>query len=165
MMRRFTLFGVAFFVAYMWLVSVNSLAYQNEPDGFGRIKWGTNISTLEGMNHLGTDPSFGGIEIYIRKSDELKFGNAKLSGIQYGFWKGKLSDVRITVHGKADWEALKKATFAKYGKGEKANSKIEKYAWFGNVTAIGLEYDEDKGVGLLYLVSTEITKEQEGQAT
>jgi hypothetical protein len=112
------------------------------------------------MTKLGTDPSYGGIEIYTRKGDELKFGDAKLSGIQYGFWKGKLADARITVKGKENWHALMNSAFAKYGKGNQADPNIEKYAWFGPVTAIGLEYIDDSQTGLLYIVSTEISKEQ-----
>jgi hypothetical protein len=112
------------------------------------------------MTHLGTDPSFGGIEIYIRKSDELKFGDAKLAGIQYGFWRGKFSDVRITVKGQDNWSALKKAAFARYGKGLQVTPNVERYAWAGPVTAIGLEYNETSQTGLLYLVSTEISKQQ-----
>jgi hypothetical protein len=160
-MKRITLlFGLVFFMIIIGYVPINSLAYDNEPDGFGGIKWGTKISTLKGMSKLGTDPSFGGIDIYIRKGEELKFGDAKLSGIQYGFWKGKFADVRITVKGKENWPVLKNAVFAKYGKGNQADPNVEKYAWFGTVSAIGLEYMEASQTGLLYIVSTEISKEQ-----
>ncbi len=147
-------------MTFIGFISGNSLAYDNEPDGFGGIKWGADISTLKGMTKLGTDPSYGGIEIYIRKGDELKFGDAKLSGIQYGFWKGKLADVRITTKGNANWSSLKNSAFAKYGKGNQADPKVEQYAWFGPVSAIGLENIDDSKTGLLYIVSTEISKQQ-----
>lgn len=55
------------------------------PDGFREIKWGTDISELKGMAHVRTDPSYGGVEFYTRKGDELRFGDAQLYNIEYAF--------------------------------------------------------------------------------
>ena len=59
----------------------------SEPDGFRGIKWGTDISTLKDMEYLFTDPSYGGIEVYRKKNDNLRIGGVRLKTIIYGFWE------------------------------------------------------------------------------
>jgi hypothetical protein len=105
------------FTVAIVLLSVNSFAFNNEPDGFRGIKWGTDISGLQGMTHVRTDPSYGGVEFYTRKDDELRFGDAQLDKIEYAFWKGKFSSVWIHSVGYANWLDLRDATAASYGKG------------------------------------------------
>ena len=48
----------------------------SEPDGFRGIKWGQDISTVNGLVYVATDPSHGGEDYYIREGDELKMGAA-----------------------------------------------------------------------------------------
>jgi hypothetical protein len=84
------------------LLSASSFAFTSEPDGFRGIIWGTDISTLKGMTHVRTYPSYGGVEFYTRKGDELRFGDAQLYNIEYAFWKGKYASVWIYSIGYAN---------------------------------------------------------------
>jgi len=144
------------------LISINSVAYQNEPDGFREIKWGTDISSLKNMIRVRTDPSYGGVEWHKRKGDELQIGDAKIESIEYGFWRGKFTIVWITINGEVNWSGLKEATFAKFGPGFQSNVYIERYKWTsGSITNIMLEYDKISDVGRLGMSSKEIGKQQE----
>ncbi|MDD3726106.1 MAG: hypothetical protein PHI44_02780 [Candidatus Ratteibacteria bacterium] len=131
-----------------------------EPDGFRGIKWGTDISTLPDMKYFRTDPSFGGVKMYIRKGDKLQMGAAKLESIEYGFWQGKLCNVWIITKGYTNWCGLKEATFEKFGKGGQSNEYIEKYVWFGTKTEMLLEYNEISEEGTLCILSAEISEQQ-----
>ena len=104
-----------------------TLTHRNEPDGFRGIRWGTDISTLEGMEYLSTDPSYGGMNVYAREGDSLYIGGAKLQSINYDFWRGKFCSVVVHTKGYINFSALKDACFARFRKGFQPNRYIEKY--------------------------------------
>lgn len=132
-----------------------------EPDGFRGIKWETNIKTLKGLTYIRTDPSWGGQKIYSRKSDELRIGAAELNSIVYGFWRDRFTDVLIKASSLANCDALKDATFEKFGEGYKPNRFLKEYLWNGNVTGIRFEYNEISDKCSWYTFSKEINKQQE----
>lgn len=138
-----------------------SETFQNEPDGFRGVKWGTDISQCKDMIYDGLDQSYGGITVYTRKDDKLQIGDAKLDKIEYGFWRGKFDSVNIITQGYANWSSLKDACFEKFGKGFQSNEYIEKYAWFGDTTLILLTYNDISKKARLCICSKEISKQQE----
>jgi len=133
----------------------------SEPDGFRGIKWGQDISTVEGLVHVATDPSYGGIERYARERDELKMGAAELDRIFYDFWQNKFCGVWIYTKGYSNWDSFKAVVFEKFGKGFQSNEYIETYNWFGEKTWMSLDYNEFSKEGKLYMFSKEINKQQE----
>lgn len=135
--------------------------FKNEPDGFRGILWDTNIKSLDNMTHVGTDASYGGIEIYERVGDSLEVGGAKLKSVQYGFWQDRFSNAIMSVEGQVNWEALKDALFMKFGKGYQSNEYIERFVWFGDKTGIYAQYNEFSKEGGVFFSSTEIMAEQE----
>ncbi len=73
----------------------------SEPDGFRGIKWGTDISTIQGMKDTGKGYSAHPDEkYYTREGDKLETGGAKLKKIQYSFYKGKFFEVTIWIEEK-----------------------------------------------------------------
>lgn len=134
----------------------------SEPGGFRGIKWGTGVRKVSGLVHARTDPSFGGIELYTRKSDVMRLGGAQLDAVEYGFWQGRLSHVIIKSEGLANWINLKDASFARFGAGYKPSEYSETYWWFGETAVAKLDYHEVHEAGFLYLYSKQIMKEQEG---
>ena len=88
----------------------------SEPDGFGGIKWGTDIKTLRSMKYVKTEPDYGGVDRYTRKGDDLHIGGAKLEKIEYRFWRGKFFGVSVWTKGPANWYGLKDVCFKKFGK-------------------------------------------------
>ncbi len=150
-----------FFTIAIVLLSGKSFAFQNEPDGFRGIKWGTDISELKGMTHVRTDPSYGGVEFYTMKGDELRFGEAQLDNIEYAFWRGKFSSVWIYSIGYSNWLDLRDATVARFGEGYKPHGYIEQYLWYGASTMILLQYNQIRREGTLCMFSQMIIKQQE----
>jgi hypothetical protein len=128
----------------------------SEPYGLGGIPWGTDISTLQGMEHYRTDSSYGGIEFYLRTGEALRICGETFQQVQYGFLGGKFYVGMIKTDGVAGWNALKKAILRHYGEGAKAFKNREEYLWTGEDVIIALRYDEDEKMGLFYIRSESI---------
>ena len=117
----------------------------SEPDGFGGIKWGTDISTLKDMVLVMTIDKDA--KRYERKGDELKIGKAKLDYIHYEFRKGKFYLVEMWFQGIENFNHVKETIFEKYGKGRIMSEKTESYFWEGEKTDMIMIFDVDIGGG------------------
>ncbi len=135
----------------------------SEPDGFGGVKWGSEVSTQNGMLHYRFDPSHGGIEFFIKPSEPFRLGNAKLATVQYGFWKGKFYVGMVTMNGLSNWSAVKAAVFEKYGTGAKPFSNKEEYIWFGDDAVMALRYDDESKSGVFYIRSDALKQKMESK--
>jgi len=110
--------------------SINSFAFQNEPDGFRGIKWGTKIETLRNMIKYAVQ---GDVVIYARHNDKLQIGSAELEGIYYFFWQDKFCSVSIKAKEDLNCIALKEEAVAKFGNGKQHSEYVENYTW-GNIS-------------------------------
>jgi hypothetical protein len=133
-----------------------------EPEGFGDMEWGAALPSLETLEHVGEDPGYGGVVIYIRVGDDLTIGNATLKRVEYRFWKNKFCGVRAVTEGYSNFAILKEAAFELFGDGHKPNPSIERYFWIGDRTNITLDYDELTGLGGLFMNSVLLAREMEG---
>lgn len=97
------------------------------PVGFRGVQWGTNIATVKQEMVLKEDD--GDLKFYSRKKDKLSIGDAKISEIVYGFYKGQLYHVRVVFGGFANFSALKLTLFEKYGTVRPDNQFMEIYSW------------------------------------
>ena len=151
----------------------------SEPDGFGGIKWGAEISTLKDLERVPQGKS-SNVDLvwYRRKGDTLAIGKAKLEKIFYSFWMGNFESVWIDFKGDENFEALKKELFERYGKAlesEELVKRMEKgverepstiahpeqfYAWWGKNTDMSLSYSKDRHMGTLCINSRMITEER-----
>ncbi len=140
------------------LFSINSFAYQNEPDGFRGIKWGAKIETLKDMTKLFTK---GDTAIYMRKNDKLQMGDAELQDISYMFWQDKFYSAYIQTKGYLNWSALKKVLFLKFGKGSQDNKYIEYYRWglVSGKATIDIKYNHKSKQGTLMMRGNNIMDE------
>jgi hypothetical protein len=136
---------------------------EREPDGFAGMKWGTEISALNGMLHYRFDQSHGGIEFYIRQSEPFTLGKARLDTVQYGFWSGKFYVGMVTTNGLSNWDAIKRAVFEKYGPGAKPFINKEDYVWFGDDAIMALRYDEESKSGVFYIRSDALKRQMESK--
>jgi hypothetical protein len=95
--------GIVFIVFWISGFSLsqpmNNFKFGSEPKGFGDIKWGTELSALKDMRFSRADPSYGGIDIYLRLVEDSRIGGASFKNIEYLFWKGKFSGVCILLIG------------------------------------------------------------------
>ena len=119
------------------------LAFQNEPDGFRGIKWGTNLSDLPDMQYLSSKRSAA---LYTIKGDKMKIGDADLDAVYYGFSKGRFFSVIIQFNSLPNYHIMKQTLFRKYGKGESL-SPAEGYKWPGPSVNIVLGYSKHSQKG------------------
>ncbi len=145
-----------------------------DPNGFRDIKWGTEISTLKGMEEVEQDKaSAKDLVWYRRKGDALAIGEAKLENIFYSFWMGYFEGVWIDFKGEGNFEALKKELFEQFGKSLESEEVMKKmdrgepstighaeefYPWWGKYTEMSLSYSKDRHKGTLYINSRIISE-------
>ncbi len=141
-----------------FLFSVYSFSYQNEPDGFRGIKWGSNIKNLRGLklveNHK--DEKY-----YIRKADKLKIGGAALKSIAYGFHKDRFYFVYIRFKSIINFSSIKETLFEQYGAGVQDNKSKEEYVWLGGDVDISLQYNDISQKGKIYYFFKPISPEED----
>lgn len=135
--RRFLLVGLILIAASISMAT-------ERPTEFRGLTWGTDFSTVKDeMVHSRTDPSYGGIEFYLRKNDEMVIGGAKIDRIEYGFWQNKFFGVSILFLDFTNFSSLKGALFERFGSGNKPNRYIEEYFWFDFAEAyISIKYNK-----------------------
>ena len=141
-------------------VAIPAFAFQNEPDGFRGIKWGTDIRKLPDMVLLERD---GDIKIYYRKFDQLKIENVHVDEIVYRFYKNRFCAVHILFDGFSNFTRLKSVLSRQHGQGENPNRHLEKYFWLGANVNIDIEYNEiERKGGIRYFVKSSYEEQKKG---
>jgi len=134
-----------------------SSSKDNKFSGFRGINWKTNISSLQDMKYVRTDPSSGGMKVYSRNNDDLRIGGAELTSIEYFFWQDNFSSVVINFSNVNNYDSVKSSMVERFGDGYKGNRFIEEYIW-SKPDAHMLKYSEVTNNGMLYITSSEIQK-------
>lgn len=128
-------------------------SYQNEPDGFRDLKWGSPSASLKDLHYILKDGD--GTKYYDRQKDKLKIGEAKLTGLLYGFWGGKLYTILAKFKGYREWEIIKGSLFEKFGEGRPLGSR-NAFGWKGDKTLIIAEFNDSSLEGSLAMYSSKI---------
>lgn len=128
------------------------LAFENEPNGFRGIKWGTDISTLKDLKHIRDDHE-GSVKYYKKEGEELKIGEAELESIEYGFWRGKLATVTVHTEGVFNYDKLITACKTKFGEPEQPDKKEATFVWRGKVTKMALGHDDSFNGSLIFFAT------------
>ena len=142
---------------------LNNFNTRSEPEGFGDIKWGTDLSTLRNMKFSRVDPSYGGTKIYIRTGVAPQIGEVELKNIEYLFWKGKFNGVSIIMEGISEYKPFKETLFQVFGEGSKPHLDQEYYVWDGEVTLMALEYNPVGERVLFWMMGKTILKQMESE--
>lgn len=131
------------------ILPYSSFGFQNEPDSFRGIKWGTHINTLSDTDSV--DREDEPFAIYKKKNDTMKIRDAEIEEITYHFYKGRLFGVGISFMGFTNFDHLKSTFFQLYGKAHRLNRIMEEYYWFGAKLTIMFKYsDTNKKGEILY---------------
>lgn len=145
-------------------ITTNLFAFQNEPDGFRNMKWGTSIKDFKNIK---MQKSEYGYKIYTKTNDELTIGGVPVKYIQYYFWNNKFDSVKIRVkNGDQNFTRILKVFKIKFG--ERGDYKpiglreddYWQNAWFGDVTGIWLEYYEKANYSEIKFFSRILLKEK-----
>ncbi len=142
------------------LISITSpaVAFQNEPDDFRGIKWGTNIKDIIGMQ---CQSERGNEKSYSRLGDKMAIGNAPLTIILYDFYKDRFSGVSITYEGESAFDSLKRTLTDLHGKPSRPNVYVENYVWSGALVDITFEYSDFSKRGTIYYFYKPIIEEEQ----
>ncbi len=178
-MRKVKILTILFTIFLIGCHAVRSSKPRIEPDGFRDIKWGTEISTLKGMEKTEQDKSSNsGTVWYRREGDALAIGKAKLENIFYSFWMGNFESVWIDIKGKENFEAVKEELFKQFGKALEFNESMknvdkmegreqsathhagELYAWWGKNADMLLIYSKERDKGTLTINSRKVSEER-----
>ena len=146
------------FVILGSLVISPVIAFQNEPDGFRGIKWGSDFSAHEkemSLAEKGKSENY-----YLRKNDKMAIGGAELKYLVYGYWKGKFTSVFMLTTGASNKSALIRAFQTQFGSGVKPNQFLDEYVWRGAATSISLKCDAIGEKCQVFLFSTELLAKQ-----
>ncbi len=99
--------NIAFFrllpTVFTLIYGVNAFAFENEPNGFRGVTWGTDIATVAGFKENGVYAQKlreysqkGGQRFltfpmvsYSKQDEKLEFGDVPIRSISYDFYKGK----------------------------------------------------------------------------
>ena len=114
-------------------------AFQNEPNDFRGIEWGTDYHELKGLTKVTSQSS---LDYYTKKDEEMTIGDASLKMVVYIFYQNKLCGVILDFKPSPNFQIIKTALFDQYGEGYQANRYDEKYRWSGTNVDITLEYDD-----------------------
>jgi len=144
------LLALALFMLVL-LFTLNAFAFQNEPDGFRDIKWGTNLNALQDMK---VSSKYMDTIYYGRNKDKMSIEGAKLASISYLFCDNSFCEVQAWVLDYENFRVLKKAYFKKFGEPDDkqisspGDNRYEIYRW-GNPerskTYIFLKFDSGEG--------------------
>ena len=136
----------------------------SEPDGFAGIKWEKEFPEANaGMveSQVISNPAKPSEKIkvfYTRTGDDLKIGEARLEKREYGFWRGKFTDVRMIIAGPENFERVKKYLFETYGSVDKPVEGA--YRWRGNVTEITLRDGGSARANVLTIASRNLAQKE-----
>ena len=134
-----------------------NLIFQDEK--FGDLRWGTKIFAIKGLEKIQDGEGKDGIVEYRREKEDLKFGQATLSSINYAFWRDQLYMLTIRTQGSSNYTALRGEVFRQFGKGLRADQPFERYLWTEAPNDMMLQYSKDGEQGLLWLRSSEIDRQ------
>jgi hypothetical protein len=171
------------FLFCIFLVGCASTRYskpRSELEDFRGIKWGAEVTTLEGMEKVEQDKSPNrDIVWYTKKGETLTFGKAKLENIFYSFWMGNFESVWMDFKGEENFQALKKELFEQFGKVLESGELMKKtdeealmerstvrhgeeefYFWDGKQTEMWLSYSKIRHKGNFSINSKKISEER-----
>ena len=139
-------------------ITTSLLAYQNEPDGFRNMKWGTSINEFKNLKLLKSAE----LKTYSKANEELIMGDIPLKFIHYDFWNNKLTRVSIRVEkGKTNFTNMVNVFKVKFGIPRyNQYSGSEVYSWDGTDTHITLDYSNKDNYTDILMLSPKVENEK-----
>lgn len=111
-----------------------------EPADFRGIKWQQPLDSLTDMEELYRDDESREIAC-ARKGEDMTFGGARLSSVEYIFVNGKLSNVAVVVKGDKEAKSLLEEAHALYGRETLKNG--DDYYW--RFTDVSVMFSKEPG--------------------
>ena len=125
----------------------------DDDTGYLNLRWGQPLSQIEGLDHIGTDPAYGGVAQYSKRVREKRFGRASVDDIVYGFWQEGLYTIVVQTSNFLDFRDLKAEAFRRFGAGAQRRDDVEKIYWVDKSSDRLLSYDYESDTGFLWMRS------------
>jgi hypothetical protein len=106
-----------------------TIEYLDARYGFRNLNFEQSIDSCPGLKLVSV---LGDEKCYVRGDEDLQLGNVKLKEIEYCFYKGKFSDVYVTVEDSLNYYALLRVLKEAYGVGEPSSEYKDKRLWYGH---------------------------------
>lgn len=127
----------------------------SEPDSFHSIKWGSQVSSISGLNQIADE---GNIILYEKSDDlglagkgQLKMGEVSLEQVIYGFYKGRFY-MGMVYFPAAGFKRIKEMLTREIGQPAKPDDTPSKLIWDGANVSVLLTLAENSEMGrLVYL--------------
>lgn len=127
--------------------------------GLNDLRWGTKITEISDLEKILDSAEQEGVAEYRQKKEDLIFGQAELSSINYAFWRDRLYMLTILTKGHSNYMALRGEVFRQFGRGYRKNPARERYLWTDGPNDMMLQYTADGQQGLLWLRSSELDRQ------
>ena len=128
-------------------------------DGFGDLKWGHNMTGVDGFKKRRTVSDLADVVEYVRPQDLFKIDDAVMESVIYAFWRDQFYTVTVWTKGYPNFKALRDAAIKKFGPGIRNDSTRDRYLWSDTLSDIMLDYIQDSRYGMLWLRSKEIDQQ------
>ena len=119
-------------------------AFQNEPNDWRGIEWGTKYDGLEGFTKVTTQSR---LDYYAKENEEMIIGDARLEKVVYVFYHRKFCGAVLNFKSSPNFQIVKTTLFDWYGEGDQSKMNEDRYRWSGTDITIVLEYDDDTQKG------------------
>ena len=124
-------------------------------NGFRGARFGERLEQIAGLELL-SERGAEGTRIYVRPSEPLVYGGARLDGVTYGFHEGELYFVALLTSGRANADALLAALVDAYGTGTPVPGSDAEFLWQGAKVRLHFRRDPATGMGMVGLTSLPI---------
>ncbi len=119
----------------------------SEPDAFRGLKWGTEVSSVSGLNQIAND---GDLVFYEKSDDRLEMEAIKLDQVIYAFHKGRF--YMGMIYFPADgFGRMQEIMTHQLGQPSKPDNTPSKLLWDGADVSVLLSLGDSSGARLVYM--------------
>lgn len=127
-------------------------------NGFRQVRFGEPIDAVSDLRLL-SDRGAHGTEVYVRESEDLSLGEARLDGVTYGFWRGRLYFIALFTSGKANAEQALAELERAYGPGTPVSDEAPEFLWRGGRVTLHFRQDPATSLGTIGITSLPLDAE------
>jgi hypothetical protein len=128
-----------------------------DPDSFRGVKWGTEASSVSGLNRIATEADLG---FYERGGDRLQLEEVKLDQVIYGFYKGRFY-MGMIYFPAPGFNRVKDILTRQFGKPANPDNTPSKLLWDGTEVSVLLALGDTAEVARIIYIYKPIQLEVE----
>ncbi len=127
----------------------------HEEGGFVDAKLGDPLESFTGLTLIGKDET-ARTETYIRRSDYFQVGGAKVDGVTYSFYEGRLYFISVQMRGSQNSESVFAALERTFGPGIETGTRPNEHIWPGGKVFVVYDFDPETHRGMAAMTSAPI---------